>query len=78
MSNQVPSAIGVNGLSKLHIVPAGETINANYYVTNILQKELKPALKRHKKVEESTNEIWFSARDTQRSFKMVRHLTLLL
>ena len=38
-------AMGVNGLSKLHIVPAGETINANYYVTNILQKELKPALK---------------------------------
>ena len=36
-------AMGVNGLSKLHIVPAGETVNANYYVTNILQKELKPA-----------------------------------
>ena len=42
-------AMGVNGLSKLHIVPAGQTINANYYVTNILQKELKPALKRQKK-----------------------------
>ena len=31
-------AMGVNGLSKLHIVPAGETINANYYVTNIFKK----------------------------------------
>ena len=44
-------AMGVNGLSKLHIVPAGETVNANYYVTNILQKELKPALKRQKKTQ---------------------------
>ena len=41
-------AMGVNGLSKLHIVPDGETINAYNYVTNILQKELKPALKRQK------------------------------
>ena len=71
-------AMGVNGLSKLHIVPAGETMNANYYVTNILQKELKPGLKRQKTVEELTNESSFSARDTQSSFKMVRHLTLLL
>ena len=48
VSNEVPSAMGVHGLSKLHIVPAGETINANNYVTNILRKELKPALKRQK------------------------------
>ena len=41
-------AMGVNVLSKLHIVPTVQTINANYYETNILQKELKPALKRQK------------------------------
>ena len=41
-------AMGDNGLSKLHIVPAGETMNAINYVTNILQKELKPGLKRQK------------------------------
>jgi transposase len=41
-------AMGVNGLSKLHIVPSGKTINARYYVDKILQKELKPALNRQK------------------------------
>jgi hypothetical protein len=40
--------MGVQGLSKLHIVPAGKTINADYYVNEILQKELKPALNRQK------------------------------
>ena len=29
-------AMGVIGLSKLHTVPAGKTINANYDVTNFL------------------------------------------
>lgn len=42
-------AMGVNGLSKLHISPSGKTINAKYYVEKILQKELKPALNWPKK-----------------------------
>lgn len=44
----VAKQLGVNGLSKLHIIPSGETINAKYYVDKILKKELKPALNRQK------------------------------
>ena len=39
-------AMGVNGLSHLHIVPTGKTVTSNYYVDNILQRELKPAVMR--------------------------------
>ena len=39
-------AMGVNGLSNLHIVPTGQTVDSNYYIENILKKELKPALNR--------------------------------
>lgn len=42
-------AMGVNGLSKLHIAPSGKTINAKYKVDKILEKEPKPALNRQKK-----------------------------
>ena len=39
-------AMGVNGLSKLHIVPTGKTIDSDYYIKHILKKDLKPALNR--------------------------------
>ena len=39
-------AMGVNGLSHLHIVHTGKTVTSNYYVDNILQRELKPAVMR--------------------------------
>ena len=59
-------AMGVNGLSKLHIVPDGETINAYNYVTNILQKELKPALKRQKKTKKNKIKKQNSGRSDER------------
>ena len=43
-------AMGVNGLSHLHIVPTGKTVTSNYYVDNILQRELKPALMRTRSI----------------------------
>ena len=39
-------AMGVSGLSNLHIVPTGKTVDSCYYTEQILKKELKPALNR--------------------------------
>ena len=39
-------AIGVSGLSNLHIVPTGKTVNSCCYTEQMLKKELKPALNR--------------------------------
>ena len=39
-------AMGVSGLSNLHIVPTGKTVDSSYYIEHILTKELKPALNR--------------------------------
>ena len=39
-------AMGVSGLSNLHIVPTGKTVDSNYYIEQILKNELKPALNR--------------------------------
>ena len=39
-------AMGVSGLSNLHIVPTGKTVDSSYYIEHILKKELKPALNR--------------------------------
>lgn len=39
-------AMGAYGLTKLHIIPKGKSITSEYYVDNILTKELKPALSR--------------------------------
>ena len=40
--------MGVNGLSKLHFVSIGKTIDSKYYmyIEHILKKELKPVLNR--------------------------------
>ena len=40
------SAMGVNRLSKLRIVPSGKTIDSKYYIEHILKKGIKPALNR--------------------------------
>ena len=37
-------AMGVSGLSNLHIVPMGKTVCSSYYIEHILKKDLKPAL----------------------------------
>ena len=34
------------GLTELHIVPQGTTVNAEYYIQNILEGDLLPALTR--------------------------------
>ena len=39
-------AMGVNGLSNLHILPTGKTVDSDYPIEHILKKELKPALNR--------------------------------
>lgn len=39
-------AMGARGLSRLHIVPTGTNVTAEYYQTQVLEKELKPALLR--------------------------------
>lgn len=39
-------AMGARGLSRLHIVPTGTNVTADYYRTKVLEKELKPALSR--------------------------------
>ena len=40
---------GVSGLSNLHIVLTGKTVDSSYYIEHILKKELKPALNRTRK-----------------------------
>ena len=37
-------AMGVSGLSNLHIVPTGKTVDSSYYIEHIFKKEFKPAL----------------------------------
>ena len=39
-------AILASGLSAIHIMPQGQTVDAEYYVEDILEKEVKPLLKR--------------------------------
>ena len=39
-------AMSASGLSAIHIMPQGRTVDAEYYVEDILEKEDKPLLKR--------------------------------
>ena len=39
-------AMGVSGLSNLHIVPTGKTVDSNYYIEQILKNKLKPVFNR--------------------------------
>ena len=43
---------GMTGLTDLHFIPQGQTVTADYYMTQILEKEVKPPLCR-----KSSNEI---------------------
>ena len=38
----------------IHSMPKGQTVNAEYYVEDILEKEVKPLLKRSKRTNEAT------------------------
>lgn len=60
------------------IVPDGKTINANYYVDNILQKELQHSLNWQQQniLADLLNRSWFNIQDTLGLFKIGRHLTL--
>ena len=40
--------MSVSGLSAIHIMPQGQTVNVEYYVEDILEKEVKPLLKKSK------------------------------
>ena len=46
--------MSASGFSAIHIMPQGQTVNAEYYVENILEKEVKLLLKRSKRTNEST------------------------
>ena len=41
-------------LSVIHILPQGQTVDAEYYVEDILETEVKPLLKRLKRTNEAT------------------------
>ena len=38
--------MSASGLSAIHIIPQGQTVDAEYCVEDILEKEVKPLLKR--------------------------------
>ena len=42
-------AMSASGLSAIHIMPQGQTVDAEYYIEDILEKEVKPLLKRSKR-----------------------------
>ena len=48
-------------LTRIHFLPQGQTLTADYYINNILEKEVKPVLHR-KNVNEATDKRkWFSS-----------------
>ena len=53
------------GLTGIHFLPQGQTLTDNYYINNILEKEVKPVLHR-KNVNEAT--------DRQKLFSSNRHM----
>ena len=46
--------MSASGLSVIYIMPQEQTVGAGYYVENILEKEVKPLLKRSKRTYEAT------------------------
>ena len=42
------------GLTAIHFLPQGQTLTADYYIKNILEKQVKPVLHR-KNVNEATD-----------------------
>ena len=52
-------AMGVSGLSNLHIVPTGKTVDSCYYTEQMLKKELKPALNRTRTTGKIMLENWY-------------------
>ena len=54
------------GLTELHFMPQGQTLTADYYINNILEKEVKPLL-RSKNVNEAI--------DKRKLFSSNRHMT---
>ena len=45
--------MSASGLSAIHIMPQGQTVDAEYYVEDILEKEVQPLLKRSKRTNEA-------------------------
>jgi hypothetical protein len=54
--------MSASGLSELHIVPQGTTINAQYYTKSILHQALLPVLARKKKSGPVTERKMFNRR----------------
>ena len=46
--------MSASGLSAIHIMPRGQTVDAEYYVEDILEKEVKPLFKISKRTNEAT------------------------
>ena len=55
-----------HGLTGIYFLPQGQTLTADYYINNMLEKELKPVLHR-KNVNEAT--------DKRKLFSSNRHMT---
>ena len=47
-------AMSASGLSAIHIMPQGQMVDAEYYVKDILEKEVKPLLKKSKRTNGAT------------------------
>ena len=47
-------AMSASGLSAIHIMPQGQTVDAEFSIEDILEKEVKPLLKRSKRTNEAT------------------------
>ena len=47
-------AMSASGLSAMHIMPQRQTVDAEYYVEEILEKKVKPLLNRSKRTNEAT------------------------
>ena len=55
--------MSASGHSAIHIMPQGQTIDTEYYVEDILEREVKPLLKRSKRTNEvTTNKMVVSKR----------------
>ena len=49
------------GLTGIYFLPQGQTLTADYYINNILEKEVKPVLHRKDVIEATDNRKWFSS-----------------
>ena len=52
------------GLTSLHFIPQGQTVTAEYYITKILQEEVKPLFSRRSTTEEPVKRKLFTSKSS--------------